>query len=217
MRASRVLGEPARPINFYHCMSWTLRELPFWDDVEKEHLRELLTKLLAFSGLEIVTFCLMGNHGHWLLAVPSERESLEAMSDEAFLGRLACIYTEDEVELVALELDAHRQADREAQALTVRRRYLRRMHNLSAFMQELKQRFTTWYRPSSRTRRNDLARTLQERARGGRAGRPALHGRLHRPESDPRGLGERSARLSLVRLRGRRSRAGNWPGAASAP
>jgi len=56
MRASRVLGEPARPINFYHCMSRTLRELPFWDDVEKEHLRELLTKLLAFSGLEMVTF-----------------------------------------------------------------------------------------------------------------------------------------------------------------
>jgi len=37
-------------------MSWTLRELPFWDAVEKEHLRALLTKLLAFSGLEMVTF-----------------------------------------------------------------------------------------------------------------------------------------------------------------
>ena len=54
MRASRVLGEPARSINFYHCMSRTLRELQFWDDVEKEYLRELLTKLLAFSGLEML-------------------------------------------------------------------------------------------------------------------------------------------------------------------
>jgi len=145
MRASRVLGEPARPINFYHCMSRTLRELPFWDDVEKEHLRELLTKLLAFSGLEMVTFCLMGNHWHVLLAVPSERESLESMSDRAFLDRLSCLYDEEEVELVAIELDAHRQGGREAQALAVRRRYLRRMHNLSAFMQELKQRFTCYY------------------------------------------------------------------------
>ena len=145
MRTPRVLGEPARPINFYHCMSRTLRELPFWDAVEKEHLRELLTKLLAFSGLEMVTFCLMGNHFHLLLGVPSERESLEAMGDQAFLDRLALLYDEEEVEAVAIELDAHRQAGREAQVLAVRRRYLRRMHNLSAFMQELKQRFTTWY------------------------------------------------------------------------
>jgi hypothetical protein len=145
MRASRVLGEPARPINFYHCVSRTLRELPFWDAVEKEHLRELSTKLLAFSGLELVTFCLMGNHFHLLLGVPSERQSLETMSDQAFLDRLAHLYDEEEVESVAIELDAHRQGGRDVQALALRSRYLRRMHNLSAFMQEPKQRFTTWY------------------------------------------------------------------------
>ena len=87
----------------------------------------------------------MGNHFHLLLAVPSERESLEAMGDQAFLDRLAYLYSEEEVEWVALELDVHRQAGREAQAVAVRRPYLERMHDLSVFMQELKQRFTTWY------------------------------------------------------------------------
>ncbi len=37
-------------ISFYHCMSRTLRAQRFWDAVEKERIRELLTKLLAFSG-----------------------------------------------------------------------------------------------------------------------------------------------------------------------
>jgi hypothetical protein len=50
--------------------------------VEKEHLRELLTKLLAFSVLEMMTFCLRGTHFQFLLGVLSERESLEAMSDQ---------------------------------------------------------------------------------------------------------------------------------------
>jgi REP element-mobilizing transposase RayT len=155
MRNPRVLGEPAYPVNFYHCISRILGELPAWDAVEKEHLRLLLSRQLAFSGLEMITFCFMGNHFHLLLAVPSERESLEAMSDQAFLERLGHIYEKDEVELVALELKARRQAGHHDQALELRRPYLERMHDLSTFMAELKQRFTTWY-----NRRHDREGTV---------------------------------------------------------
>lgn len=145
MRTSRILGDPARPMNFYHCMSRMLGELPFWDRAEKEHLHSLLRNQIAFSGLEMVTYSLMGNHFHLLLGVPSERESLEAMTDKAFLDRLAYIYSEEEIELVAQQLKAHREGGCEPEAKALRAPYLNRMHNLSAFMRELKQRFTTWY------------------------------------------------------------------------
>ncbi|MBU6303748.1 MAG: hypothetical protein KGS60_19550 [Verrucomicrobia bacterium] len=145
MRPSRVLGDPAHPVNLYNCASRMLRELPPWSAVEKDHFRSLLGKMLAFSGLEMVTFCFMDDHFHLLLAVPSERESLKAMSDHALLERLACIYTPAEVKSIALALGAHRQAGREDQADALRRSYLDRMHDISAFMAEFKQRFTVWY------------------------------------------------------------------------
>jgi hypothetical protein len=44
--------------------------------------------LLAFSGLELATYCVMDSHFHLHLRVPKRPVDLESMSDEAFLKRL---------------------------------------------------------------------------------------------------------------------------------
>jgi len=42
-------------------MSRTCGGEVFWDDVEKEALRRLLWKVAEFSGVRLVTYCIMGN------------------------------------------------------------------------------------------------------------------------------------------------------------
>jgi REP element-mobilizing transposase RayT len=133
-------------------MTRTLAELEWWSAVEKEKMRELIEKLVAFSGLRLVTFCIMGNHAHLLVEVPTERESLRAMSDSTFLDRLELIYSDDVVQRVGWQLETFRESGMEAQALALRERYLARMHNLSAFMAELKQRFSQYYNAKHRRR-----------------------------------------------------------------
>ena len=49
----------------------------FWDDVEKEALRRLLWKMAEFSGVRLVTYCIMGNHFHALAEVPKREIWLE--------------------------------------------------------------------------------------------------------------------------------------------
>ncbi len=43
-------------------MSRAIEGRMIFDDVAKERFRALLDAQLAFSGLRLVTFCLMGNH-----------------------------------------------------------------------------------------------------------------------------------------------------------
>ncbi|MBL9175452.1 MAG: chemotaxis protein CheW, partial [Verrucomicrobiales bacterium] len=37
----------------------------------KERLSRLLLKLAPFCGIEVITFCMMGNHFHLLVRVPT--------------------------------------------------------------------------------------------------------------------------------------------------
>jgi len=152
MRTARVRGPENRPSTYYHVMTRTLAELGYWSAVEKEKMRELIAKLIRFSGLRLVTFCVMGNHIHLLIEVPTERESLRAMSDDALLDRLEILYSADVVQRTAWQLQTFRESGLEAEARALRERYLARMHDLSAFMAELKQRFSQFYNARHRRR-----------------------------------------------------------------
>ena len=152
MRTSRVLGDPAVESHFYHVMSRAIEGRMIFDEVAKEKFRSLLAGQLAFSGLRMVTFCVMGNHFHLLVEVPTGRDALRAMSDAAFLERLATIYSEDFVDEVSWQLEAFRSDGMEAQAEALRERFFARMHDLPAFMRELKQRFTQWHNRRAKRR-----------------------------------------------------------------
>ena len=55
----------------YHCISRVVGGQFLLDDLGKEKLAEILFKLGAFCGIEVITYCLMSNHVHLLLRVPS--------------------------------------------------------------------------------------------------------------------------------------------------
>jgi len=54
---------------------------------DKEVFRKILRNQEAFTGVRVVTYCLMSNHFHLLLEVP-ERESLAPLDEEGLLAVL---------------------------------------------------------------------------------------------------------------------------------
>jgi len=139
MRNKRILADG---LGIYHCMSRTVNGEAFFDSREKEVLRKMLHQVADFSGVEVLTFCLMNNHFHLLVRVPPA----EGVSDEELLRRYRVLYPKPttyetaSIEVITKELMAG-GSDAEA----IRARLLARMGDVSAFMKTLKQRFSTWF------------------------------------------------------------------------
>jgi len=136
MRMARIklLGRGA----VYHCVSRVVGRQRLLDDACKEMLVQLLWKLTAFYGLEVVTYCMLDNHFHLLLRASPQGE----MDDSAILERLTAFYgSQGTLPTVARQgLSERGQIDAD-----VRKHLLGRMGDLSVFMQEFKQRFSRWY------------------------------------------------------------------------
>ena len=142
MRYKRIIAEG---LGIYHCMSRTVNGEAFFKTREKEVLRKMLHQVADFSGVEVLTFCLMNNHFHLLVRVPPA----EGVSDKELLRRYRVLYAEPtayqttSIEVMTKELKAG-GTDAEA----IRARLLARMGDVSAFMKTLKQRFSTWFNKS---------------------------------------------------------------------
>ena len=72
----------------YHCMTRTVNGEHLFGDRDKERLRRMLWQVADFSGVEILTYCLMDNHFHVLVFVPYQG----AVSDEELLRRYRVLY-----------------------------------------------------------------------------------------------------------------------------
>jgi len=127
----------------YHCITRVVGGMFLLEsDEAKEVLRKQMHKVAKFCGVEILTYCIMSNHFHVLVRVPSPKD-FEALSDAELLKRCLELYSDDEISQLQWEnrLATANEEDREEN----RRRLLARMGDVSAFMKELKQRFTIWY------------------------------------------------------------------------
>ncbi len=103
----------------------------------------MLRKQAGFCGVDVLAYCVMGNHFHLLVAVPEDAD----ISDVELLRRYRLLYSEKGCPpssaspgVLAKLLEAN-----EAEGQMLRERILARMHDLSVFMRELKQRFGIWY------------------------------------------------------------------------
>jgi len=59
-------------------MTRTVNGERLFGDREKEILRKMLWQVVEFSGLEILTYCILSNHFHVLLRVPDGQEIPDA-------------------------------------------------------------------------------------------------------------------------------------------
>ena len=122
----------------YHCMSRIVGGQAVLDDLGKEQLVRLLRQLATFSGIEVITYCMMSNHFHVLVRVPAAQNP----SDAELVERMEVLYGKKSalVQLARKALAREGRVDGD-----LRKAMVERMGDVSAFMKELKQRFTRWY------------------------------------------------------------------------
>lgn len=114
-------------------------------DEEKEFFRLTMRKLEAFTGVKVLTYCIMSNHWHVLLEVPSAAD----LSNEELFNRIGDFYSKQRAKEIKQEFDrAHEYASESGNTAweeAVLERYSSRMCDLSVFVKELKERFSKWY------------------------------------------------------------------------
>ena len=150
MAKSRILapwvGKEAKSA-IYHCVSRVVERRFHFGAVEKEMFVELMRLYEAFSGVHVLSYCVMSNHFHVLVEVPPRPE--ENPSDAWLLERVALVQSPASVEMLRVQVAA-----RSGEGVTeegrlayeqLRERYFARMWDLGQFMKVLKQRFSRWF------------------------------------------------------------------------
>jgi REP element-mobilizing transposase RayT len=138
MRKTRLLGSGR---SFYHVVSRVVDRRMVFESRDKEIFRKILRNQEAFTGVRVVTYCLMSNHFHLLLEVP-DRETLAPLDEDGLLAVLPLLYDGQTVEGVRQELERARLSGNEAWYRGILARYERRRGDLPLFLKELKQRLT---------------------------------------------------------------------------
>ncbi|WFB36891.1 hypothetical protein P3T73_03830 [Kiritimatiellota bacterium B12222] len=134
-RGLRIL--PKEGGYFVHVTSRTVGQAFMFGDVEKRVFIQMMRKWAYFSGLSVITYCLMDNHFHMMLWVP---EAVK-LDHGGMLDRLERVWPEEKV--VAWEKFYQQQKVETREEME--RALCVRMSNLPEFMRVLKQSFTRWY------------------------------------------------------------------------
>ncbi|SDB55844.1 REP element-mobilizing transposase RayT [Desulfonatronum thiosulfatophilum] len=108
----------------YHIMSRTALDGFPLQDIEKDHLMAIVARLSNFYFVDLLGFCLMGNHFHLVVRMHTE----EAATDEEIGKRYRKQFGDDAV------IMPHQVQE-----------YRRRLVNLGAFVKDIKQGFTRYF------------------------------------------------------------------------
>lgn len=135
-------GKPA----IYHCISRVVDRQFVLGEEEKEQFVAYMRLYEKFCQVRVLAFCVMSNHFHLLLEVPSPPEDRGASwSDEKLLKHLECLYPAAQLKEIRWKLNHFRSRDNHKAAEALRESFFYRMWDLSQFMKTLKQRFTRWF------------------------------------------------------------------------
>jgi REP element-mobilizing transposase RayT len=123
-------------------MSRTVNGEALFENREKETLRKMIHQVADFSGVRIVTYCLMNNHFHVLVQVPPADD----VSDKELMRRYRVLYPNPtKYQTASAAVMEKKLRENSEEAIAIRTKLLARMGDVSAFMKTLKQRFSTWF------------------------------------------------------------------------
>lgn len=133
---------PEKEDAVFHVISRMAFHMLNMGDEEKKVLRGMLEKQATFSGMKVLSFCLLDNHFHLLIKVPYQPD----ISDEVLLKRYSALYTDADPRYTMMPDDLQALLKTGGTAVKeMREQLLARMGSISIFMKELKQRFCLWY------------------------------------------------------------------------
>jgi len=142
MAKRRLIGKPGSK---YHVISrFVERQFATGTDEQKQMFLQLLLRQAAFSGIEVLTYCIMGNHFHLLLRVPERPENI---SEKEVLRRVGKIWKPERVKALKETFKTWRKISVIGDELVEEKlaRFRERMYNLPEFMKDLKQRYSKWF------------------------------------------------------------------------
>jgi putative transposase len=143
MRTRRIKVPADEGAAVYHCVTRTVNGEFLIGDRAKEVLRKQLHQAARFSGVELLTFCLLDNHFHVLVKVPRQPACL---ADTELVARYRALYPRPtKYQLAKAEVLVSALKAGGPEAAKLRHEISARMNDISEFMKTVKQRFTVWY------------------------------------------------------------------------
>jgi len=142
MAKRRLIGKPGSK---YHVISrFVERQFATGSAEQKRMFLQLMQRQAAFSGVEVLTYCIMGNHFHILLHVPERPLNI---SEKEILRRLGKIWKPERVKELKATFKTWRKISVIGDELVEEKlaRFRERMYNLPEFMKDLKQRYSKWF------------------------------------------------------------------------
>ncbi len=135
----------------YHIVARVVHRRHLLGDLEREVWVHALRRAAEFSGVEVVTYCVLENHAHLLVRIdPQAREG----GDAELVRRFGALYGTSRAAWCNLDArgleHALRQGETE-EAERLRARLRARMGDVSEFMRTLRQRYTKWYNGTHET------------------------------------------------------------------
>ncbi len=148
----RVTAAPEET-GLYHVMSRTAAGQKVFGEADKEAFRVLMWRMAKFSGVEVLTYCVMDNHFHLLLRIPQREKFVarfdcdepEGAGEERLLEHLRLLYSKAYLDMLRREILELREQGKEREVQSLLGRYKRRFCDLSLFVKELKERFSRWF------------------------------------------------------------------------
>jgi len=126
-------------------MTRTVNGELLFEDADKEILRRMLRQVADFSGVEVLTYCILSNHFHVLVRVPE----LDDLSNRELMRRYQVLYPKPtKYQAASAGIMFKELESGGADAEEIRRKLLVRMGDVSEFMKAVKQRFSVWYNRS---------------------------------------------------------------------
>jgi REP element-mobilizing transposase RayT len=126
---------------YYHLVSRCALQEFLLEEEEKRVFVGMLRRVAEFSGVEVLTHCVMSNHFHILVRVPAPR----TLTEGELLARVATLYGDARAKDMRTRWESYRKSKRNDLLEAEQTQLLKRMNDISPFMKTLKQRFTVWY------------------------------------------------------------------------
>ena len=138
MRRKRVKNEGE---GYYHLVSRCAFKQFLFQDSDKAVFVGMMRRMAAFSGIEVLTYCVMSNHFHILVHIPPPRP----LDERELLARVRILYGPEYAAETRIRWAEHRKTGQLAQLDKEQTLLRKRMYDISPFMKSLNQRFSIWY------------------------------------------------------------------------
>ncbi|NCD34456.1 MAG: transposase [Spartobacteria bacterium] len=139
MRQKRIKRDR---LSYYHLITRVVMREMLLGEKEKRELWRLVRRVEGFTGVRVLTYALMTNHVHILVEEPDRNTEVD---EYELVKRLRCLYGAMGTTEILERWELWTERGMLDAVEEDKARYRRRMHDISEFMKQIKQRFASWY------------------------------------------------------------------------